>query len=560
MEHAISPSAAHAVCPAVLARRSRAHSRGGLGTRTLVAGALATLVAAPASAALREYRMQFQPSPTAGVAGYTMHLGTSAGSYPTQFNIGMPPASGGSVLYALDLEDSVDLYVVLRAYGTGGVVSAFSNEIHLEPIVPDAGDGGSVGGGGDGGTGGEDGGTGGVDDGTGGGDGGTVGGDGGTGGDTGGDAGGDTGGDTGGADGGTGGSEDPPAMLDPSVALGLSTGKSAAMARLMPNGTLAAFAMDTLASRGMVRPSACDLEGDGDRDLVVGFGKGSGGVVAVLRLEDGAVVGVDSITSGTASYRKFAGRTMPACGDLDGDGRAEIVVGFGGSMRGVVQVFDDVSTGFAPMATVRSNAQGFMQIPVPGKYSGGIHPAIGDIDGDGRDELVLGLTNIKSGLIVVLDDAPAGFAVHEVNRTDKPWIQVEPSATSSMSGGTTVPSLGDFDGDGLDELAIGFGTGSRGRVAILDDAVAGYPRTRQEVAVLTTGRAAYQSGEGATRPVFGDVDGDGAEELVVGFLGAGDHEVQVFDDLMNEVQPIGTNGGFVTSADTQATIYPAPAR
>jgi hypothetical protein len=236
------------------------------------------------------------------------------------------------------------------------------------------------------------------------------------------------------------------------------------------------------------------------------------------------------------------------------------VVGFGGSMRGVVQVFDDVSTGFAPMETARSNPQGFMQIPVPNRYYGAINPAIGDIDGDGRDELVLGMSNIKSGLIVVLDDARAEFAVHEVNTTDKPWIQVEPSATSSMSGGTTVPSLGDFDGDGRDELAIGFGNGSRGRVAILDDAVAGYPTTRQEVFVLPTGRVAYQSGEGATRPVFGDVDGDGAEELVVGFLGAGDHEVQVFDDLMNEVQPIGSDGGFVTSADTRSTIYPAPAQ
>jgi FG-GAP-like repeat len=530
MEHAISHSAAHAVRPSAFARRSRARSRDGLGTRTLVAGALATLVAAPASAALREYRMQFQPSPTAGVLGYTIHLGTAPGSYQAQFNIGQPPASGATVLYALDLEDSVDIYVVLRAYAEGGVVSTFSNEVHLAAVVPDGG-GGETGGGTGGETGGE---TGGTDGGTGGG--------------------------TGGGDGGMGGSENPPGTLDPSIALGLATGKSAAMARLMPNGSLSAFAMDSLASRGLVRPSACDLEGDGDRDLVVGFGRGSGGVVAVLRLEDGVVVEVDSITSGTASYRENAGRTVPACGDLDGDGRAEIVVGFGGSMRGVVQVFDDVSTGFAPMATARSNAQGFMQIPVPRRFNGAIHPAIGDIDGDGRGELVLGMSNLRSGLIVVLDDAAAGFAVHEVNQTDKPWIQVEPSATSSISGGTTVPSLGDFDGDGLDEIAIGFGTGSRGRVAILDDAVAGFPATRAETVVLVTGRPGYQSADGSTRPVFGDVDGDAAEELVVGFLDAGDHEVQVFDDRVNMVRPIGSNGGFVTSADPQATIYPAPAR
>jgi hypothetical protein len=328
----------------------------------------------------------------------------------------------------------------------------------------------------------------------------------------------------------------------------------------MPNGSSAPLTMDSLASKGTVRPSACDLEGDGDRDLVVGFGRGSAGTVAVLEIEDGAVVGVQSITAGTASYRTDNGRTTPACGDLDGDGRAEIVVGFGGGMRGVVQVFDDVSTGFTPMATARSNAQGFMQIPVPSKFGGSTYPAIGDIDGDDRDELVVGLSSVRGGLVVVLEDSTAGFAIHEVNRTGRPWIEVEPSATSSISGGIAVPSLGDVDGDGRDEMAVGFGSGSRGRVAILDDAVAGYPATRSGTFILITGRTAYQAGLGATRPVFGDVDGDGVEELVVGFLGSADHEVQVFDDLGTKLRPIGANGGFVASSDANATVYPAPAQ
>lgn len=471
--------------------------------------------------------MQFQPSPTAGVAGYTMHLGTASGSYTAQFDLGLPPVSGGSIIYALDLEDSVDLFVALRAYGSGQVVSAFSGEIHLEPILPA---GGGTGGGG-----------GVVGDGTGGGDGGT-------------------GGGTGEGDGGMGGNENPPGTLHPDIALGLVTGRSAVMSRLMPNGSIAPLTMDSLAGNGSVRPSACDLEGDGDRDLVVGFGKGSGGAVAVLRIEDGAVVEVDSITAGTSSYRAEGGRTTPACGDLDGDGRAEIVVGFTGSMRGVVQIFDDVSTGFAPMASARSNAQGYMQLPVPSRFRGATFPALGDIDGDGRDELVVGLSEVRGGLIVVLEDATEGFTIHEVNRTGRPWIQVEPSATSSMSGGIAIPSLGDLDGDGRDEMAVGFGWGSRGRVAILDDAVAGYPTSRAETFVLATGRTAYQSGEGAARPVIGDVDGDGAEELVVGFLGSADHEVQVFDDLANQLRPIGANGGFVASSDATATVYPAPAQ
>lgn len=531
MEHATPLSPVHVVSRA--ARRSPARSRAGLAARTLAAGALATLASAPASAALREYRMQFQPSPTAGVTGYTMHLGTSAGTYQTQFDLGLPPAAGGSILYALDLEDSVDLYVVLRAYGSGNVVSSYSNEVHLQPIVST--------GGGTGGTGG-----------------GTT--DGGTGGSTGGSTGGTTDGGTGGGTGGSTGGGTMPGTLDPSIALGISTGASAVISQLLPSGMSAPLTMDSLASKGTVRPSSCDLEGDGDQDLVVGFGSGSGGSVIVLELEGGEVVHVETITSGTPSYRETAGRTTPACGDLDGDGRAEIVVGFSGSMRGVVQVFDDLSTGFTPMATARSNAAGFMQIPVPSKFQGSIFPAIGEIDGDDGEELVLGMSQIKYGLIVVLDDAMEGFAIHPaVLRMGRPWIQVEPSATSLMSGGVTVPALGDVDGDGLDEMAIGFGRGSRGRVALLDDAVAGYPTSREGTLILTTGRSSYQKAEGAARAAFGDVDGDGVEELVVGFLGDADHEVQVFDDVSRQLRPIGSNGGFVASVDRTATIYPAPA-
>ena len=97
MEHATLLSDVHVVSGS--ARRSRARSRGGLAACTLAAAALANLASAPASAALREYRMQFQPSPTAGVTGYTMHLGTSPGTYQTQFDLGL------CLLYTSDAAD-----------------------------------------------------------------------------------------------------------------------------------------------------------------------------------------------------------------------------------------------------------------------------------------------------------------------------------------------------------------------------------------------------------------------------------------------------------------------
>lgn len=523
MEHANSRSVETLLLAGSGLPAPRSH-RGGRAARAVVAGALAALVASPAAAALRQYRMQFQPSPTAGVAGYTMHLGTKSGTYVSQFDLGMPPVSGGTINYALDLEDSVDLYVALRAYSSTGAVSSFSSEVHLAPVPVTDGTGGSTGG---------------------------------TGGSTGG-----TGGSTGGT-GGTGGEVvvNPPGTLDPTLAVGIGTKTSTAtLSRLMPNRSLAALTMDSLSAYGNVRPASCDLDDDGDLDLVVGFGDGSKGTVSILTLENGAVVGARSILAGTATYRSSAGRTLPACGDVDGDGRAELVIGFGAGMRGVVQVFDDVAANFAPLVTARSNAEGYLQVPVPSRFKGTIFPAVGDIDGDGKDEVVFGMSNVRSGLIVVLDDSVAGFAKHAVNTSSNAWYRVEPSLTSSMSGGLTVPGVGDLDGDGRAEVVVGFGSGSRGRVAVLEDAVAGWPSDPSGVLIMTTGRSGYQSKDGATRPVLGDVDDDGIDELVVGFMRDGDHEVQVFDDLANMLRPIGTNGGFVTSADTSLSIYPAPAQ
>ena len=54
--------------------------------------AIASLGAASANAALREYRVQFAPSVSASATGYTLHVGQSSGTYEINFDLGTPPA------------------------------------------------------------------------------------------------------------------------------------------------------------------------------------------------------------------------------------------------------------------------------------------------------------------------------------------------------------------------------------------------------------------------------------------------------------------------------------
>ncbi len=513
--------------------------------------AFALFASTSAGAALREYRVQFAPSQSASATGYSLHIGTASGSYEANFDLGSPPMTGLTVIYAIDLEDSADTFVALRSYDSAGRESAYSNEIRVAAVVvappppppaapapppeapapppaapapppeapapppaapapppeapapppaaptppPEAPGGGNM-------------------------------------------------------------PEDP---MGSDMRLGLTTGRDGLISALFSDGSLDSLTMDSLAAKGDIRPTRCDLDGDSDDDLVIGFGARSKGQVALIFLENGAVSSVTTITAGTAKYRQASGRTNPACGDLDGDGRGEIVIGFSLRMRGVVQIFDDVQTGFAPLVTARSDADGYLQTPVPDRFWGSSYPAIGDLDGDGRGELVIGLGRTRGGgRLVILDDALTGFAIHDGNRTGEPWLRVDPNIARTMKRTRTMPAMGDLDGDGRDEIAVSFGRGSRGIVAILEDAVEGLPARPSDVLLISTGRSRYARKDGATRVAIGNVDEDGAEELVVSFQRSGDHEIQIFDDLGSAMRPMSADAGFVFSGDKSKRIRGLP--
>ncbi len=133
---------------------------------------------------------------------------------------------------------------------------------------------------------------------------------------------------------------------------------------------------------GGVRAAAGDLTGDGTPDIVAGPGPGGGPRVVVI---DGATG--QPITSFLAYEATFTGGVDVAVGDLDGDGMPEIITGAGDGGAPLVRVFDVTPAG------VTERDAFFAYEP---SFRGGVFVAAGDLDGDGLAEIVLG-TGVSGG-------------------------------------------------------------------------------------------------------------------------------------------------------------------
>lgn len=124
--------------------------------------------------------------------------------------------------------------------------------------------------------------------------------------------------------------------------------------------------------RGAVSVGVGDLNGDGFSEIVVGAGEGGGPQVRIFSGE-GKLLG-----GGFFAYDpRFRGGVRIAVGDLDGDGRAEIVTGPGVGGGPQIRIFDGRG---------RALGSGFFAFDRASRA--GVIPLVADSDGDGRNEIL----------------------------------------------------------------------------------------------------------------------------------------------------------------------------
>jgi hypothetical protein len=226
--------------------------------------------------------------------------------------------------------------------------------------------------------------------------------------------------------------------------------------------------------RGGINVASGDVNGDGRPDLITGAGSGApGGHVKVYDGASGALL------LSFLAYPGFGGGVNVAAGDTDGDGRAEIITGAGsGAPGGHVKLFSG-ATG-AELRSFFAYGTGFV---------GGASVAAGDIDGDGRADIVTG-----SGA-----GAPSGHVKAFSGVTGAEMLSF--LAYVGFDGGVRV-SAGDTDGDGRAEVLTGtFGAAPHVKV---------FAPTGAE-------RASFYAFEPRAKSVdvaAADVDGDGRADVV----------------------------------------------
>ena len=290
-----------------------------------------------------------------------------------------------------------------------------------------------------------------------------------------------------------------------------------------------------------------DVDGDGTSESIIGarydddagLNHGAAYLLWGSSASSGTLDDVAVVLTGEGE-QDSAGYWVAAAGDVDGDGLADAMVNAyranseGGTNVGITYLLNSGGalsglTGTASLADADARFIG----EDASDQAGSCIASAGDIDGDGYDDLLIGAQHhdvsklADVGVVYVLTGSPPG----DVSLAD---------ATAILSGeaeqdfaGRSLAGVGDIDGDGNDDFLVGAktndeGGNSAGKSYLVLGPVNGTAALLDAAAGRFVGSVA-ESQSGTEVAAAGDVNNDGAIDMLIGAVAADEGYIYLLD-------------------------------
>jgi hypothetical protein len=301
----------------------------------------------------------------------------------------------------------------------------------------------------------------------------------------------------------------PPPPIPPAAsATPLLTGGSpdGVAAIYLPDGAGHYSAAGTMTPFGViaadVRTAVGDVNGDGTPDLIFATGPGVLFQVAVLDGKDRSV-----LVPAFAPFDQFMAGGFVSAGDFNRNGRAEIVVTPDQAGGPRISIYE-----LAPGSTLVREANYFT---LDSSFRGGLRTAVGDVNGDGMPDLAVA-AGFGGGPRIALIDGNKALTTDGFDGADR-LIGDFFAFDDSLRNGVYL-AIGDVNGDGAGDLVIGAGPGGGPRILTISGGVLLAQGVTAAIAAPLANFlvANTDSDRSGVRPAILDADGDGRADVVVG--------------------------------------------